>query len=100
MARLKEEVNQADFILTGEGRFDQTSCVAKAHRDLSMRVGQKNAALVCGSIDSQIREKSVKISVVDFLRLPKKKDLEKPSAWTELFSETLGKIIREIYQEK
>ena len=101
---LKEEVNQADFILTGEGRFDQTSLRGKGpYEILSMASrANKNAALVCGSIDSQIRQKSIaEIPGCRFSSFAKEEwDLEKNLRHgPELFSETLGKIYQEIYQE-
>jgi glycerate kinase len=101
---LEEEVERADFILTGEGRFDQTSWRGKGpFQILSMaNQGQKKAALVCGLIDSQIREKSMsEFPGFRFSSFAKKDwELEKNlRLGPELFSQTLGEIYQEVLQE-
>jgi glycerate kinase len=101
---LKEEVKRADFILTGEGRFDQTSWRGKGPFEIISiaNQAQKKTALICGSIDPEIREKSIKEFPCCRFSSFAKEDwrLEKNLLHgPELFSQALREIYLEVLQK-
>ena len=58
---LENEVSGADFVFTGEGRFDQTSWRGKGPFEI-LRLAKKKgkAFLICGSLEQTIKDKSEK----------------------------------------
>ena len=56
--RLEEQINQCDFILTGEGRLDATSLRGKGPYELLLLAKKlnKRTFILCGSCDEEIKQ--------------------------------------------
>ncbi len=100
---LENEVSRADFVFTGEGRFDQTSWRGKGPFEilrLAKKKGKK-AFLICGSLEQTIKDKSEKeFRNHNFISIARDSwDLSKNLKFgSELFSETCRNIFEDILE--